>query len=181
MLRRLLRFSKAAIMTMLGGIAAVCIVLLAVFGLLKWYDMWRTSDWIVVDGIITRLATGSHGRGESQVPESQGCCLVLCDYTYGFGETTYTNDKVTGVWFDALSCESPEYLVLKQCQERGEHIQVWVNPEEPAESVLFRTELAAEMFFGPALAALFLIAWAMSAVVRRERRLAEQAAGHSRE
>jgi Protein of unknown function (DUF3592) len=146
--RTLLRWLKNIVCFWL---ISLCMVSLAGLGCLGWVNHWRAGDWVAVDGTIQHLEASNRGHKRDKAPEDGYCGTLTCQYTYQVDGKTHSSDQVGFEWFDA-EIRSRHYKALKESQEQGQGVRVWVDPDNPKESALFLPEFFSGMYFGPALA-----------------------------
>ncbi|MBN2311387.1 MAG: DUF3592 domain-containing protein [Candidatus Hydrogenedentes bacterium] len=149
MLRTLLRYVQTALCAWL---MSAIVLVLAGFGFVGWFNVWRTADWVAVNGEIMRLKASNRGIFKRTSPQSGHCSVLRCSYTYTVSGRTYRNHRIGFLSGRPAAARSRQYKVLVRCQQRREEIQVWVDPSNPARAALFRPEVSSEMYFGPALA-----------------------------
>ncbi|MDQ1257944.1 MAG: hypothetical protein QG656_2552, partial [Candidatus Hydrogenedentes bacterium] len=107
----------------------------AFIGLSNWVNCWRSSDWVAMKGTIAHLnAEFYESRGERNEPESERCRRVECEYTYEVAGVTYRNNRIGLETFtDNGSAHEAyrRYLILKEVQDAGQPVDVWVDPDDP--------------------------------------------------
>jgi hypothetical protein len=86
----------------------------------------------------------------------------LCRYAYSFGGVQYSGNQIGIETFDRSSRRARRNQELKMQFEEDKPVRVFINPNAPKESALFR-EVLPDMYFGPAIGFLWFtmlfIAW----------------------
>ncbi|MEJ2128099.1 MAG: DUF3592 domain-containing protein [Woeseiaceae bacterium] len=98
------------------------------------YDTVRMSDWVRVEARLTRAGYETHSGDDSDTYEA------YAEYTYLVEGRAYTGDRVSvssgadniGDYQQDIGRE------LSSAMSRGDHILVWVDPDDPAEAVVDR-------------------------------------------
>jgi hypothetical protein len=98
-------------------------------------DAWQMRQWVPVQATLTRAGYETHSGDDSTSYEA------YAEYNYSYGDRDYSNDRVaiaTGA--DNLG----DFHVdigrrLSAAMSRGEAVIVFVNPDDPGDSILNRT------------------------------------------
>lgn len=135
----------------------------------NWVSYWRLSGWARVEGNLTRVNARNTCANKRDVPPESGqCCELEAEYTYCVAGKQYTGSGIGTERFGSPEVRSRRYAALKQAKAEGRPVDVWINPGNPAESALFRTEIEDDWYFGIALPFLVLC-FAGFSVVRKSR------------
>ncbi len=122
-------------LTLLLGLAALAGGLICRWSvgdlLWSWYD---ARGWVRADATIVTVDEVYEFSG----PGGGASREVRCRYTYRFGNTDYTSDRVTPQLTASGSLPRSIYTSLKRSQERGELVPCYVNPHDPRRAVLYR-------------------------------------------
>lgn len=99
------------------------------------YDAWQTSDWSPTDARLTTAGYETHRGNDSNTYKA------YARYTYNYFGQTFTGDRVSlssggdniGDYQQNLGSR------LSAAMARGDTITVWINPDNPAESIVDRS------------------------------------------
>lgn len=128
---------------------SIGIFILLVMSLWNWMDYWRTKDWIQIEGRIIHLQI-SNFDGSKPDAHWPGNGNLVCEYAYALENKNYSGNKTGVETFGDSSYRSRRYRQLKTQLDAGKSIIVFVNPNAPAKSALFR-EILPDMCFVPAI------------------------------
>lgn len=128
---------------------SVCIFLLCLMTLCNWVSYWRSANWKIVDGTIIQLHITSYDDTDKIEPWS-GNGELNCQYEYFIDGKAFRNSRIGFEIFGNSESSSRRYMELKRIEQSGRAVKVFVNPEVPAESGLYR-ESTADMYFYPLL------------------------------
>ena len=98
------------------------------------YDAWQMEDWVQVEATLTAAGYETHSGDDSQTYEA------YARYTYEYGGRSYSGDRV-GIASGADNIGSYQRKIgrnLQRAHSQGERILVYVNPDEPSQSVIDR-------------------------------------------
>jgi hypothetical protein len=98
-------------------------------------DSWQMKSWAQVDAKLHRAGYERHSGDDSDTYEA------YAEYTYSYGGQYYTNDRVAiaGGADNVGNYQTDLGRRLSGAMSRGEDILVYVNPDNPAESIVDRS------------------------------------------
>jgi hypothetical protein len=106
---------------------------------------WRAGSWQRTPATIESVAL-------LETPGAKGGvhCTVRAAYRYEYGGRSYAGTRVAADEEDTSNWRQRErVLILEHHRASGEPFPAWVNPRDPAESLLFREMLAASWTLAP--------------------------------
>jgi len=135
---------------------SICIFGVATLGTWNLVDYWRSADWIQAVGTIICLEIADYGGSEPS-PRWSSRGKLSCTYEYSVNGQSYVGSKIGVETFGESRTRARRYRELKADLAEAKPITVFVDPNAPARSALFRETLS-EMYFGPALGLFWLCA-----------------------
>jgi len=95
-------------------------------------DTWQMKQWVQVQGTLTRAGYETHSGDDSDTYEA------YADYTYVVNGQQYSNDRV-GISAGADNIGDYQQDMgryLSGIRNRGENIVIFVNPDNPSDSII---------------------------------------------
>ena len=97
-------------------------------------DSWQMNDWVQVEASLTRGGYETHSGDDSNTYEA------FADYVYNYQGRSYSGSRVS---LSSGADNIGDYQTdiggnLRRANANGEHLLVFVNPENPAESIIDR-------------------------------------------
>ena len=97
-------------------------------------DSWQMNDWVQVEASLTRGGYETHSGDDSNTYEA------FADYVYDYKGRSYSGSRVS---LSSGADNIGDYQTdiggnLRRANANGEHLLVFVNPENPAESIIDR-------------------------------------------
>ena len=121
-------------LTIFGGVFAIVGLGVGYFALDSLWNWWDARDWESVPATVlsASLRVSQGDDGSTYSAEGQ--------YRYQWSSDIYQNDRISfSSGSDNVgSFHHDAYDELKQHMDSGEPIRVWVNPDDPSDSVVFR-------------------------------------------
>ncbi|MHC4325349.1 MAG: DUF3592 domain-containing protein [Planctomycetota bacterium] len=98
-------------------------------------DAWQMREWVAVEGSLSRAGYETHSGDDSNTYE------VYAQYSYEFGGQRYTNNRVAiaGGADNIGDYQQDMGRHLSGIKNRGELITVYLDPDDPSESILDRS------------------------------------------
>jgi len=95
-------------------------------------DAWQMKQWVPVQGTLTRAGYDTHSGDDSDTYEA------YADYTYVVNGQQYSNSRVgiSGGADNIGDYQQDMGRHLSGIRNRGESIVIYVNPEQPSESII---------------------------------------------
>jgi Protein of unknown function (DUF3592) len=100
------------------------------FAITPWIGKLQSMQWTQVDAVV-QIATLQYSSGN----KGKGSERLLMTYTYEWLGNQYTGSRPT---LDSASDISGSDWLRRQIRAPGSVIQIWVNPDRPAQSVVNR-------------------------------------------
>ncbi len=96
------------------------------------YDAWRMGDWVQTEALLTRGGYTRHSGDDSDTFKA------YAEYTYMVAGRSYTGNRV-GLSSGADNIGDYQVDIGRNlAASQGQHIMVWVNPDNPAQSIIDR-------------------------------------------
>jgi len=120
------------------GLVSICLFMLLLMTLGNLTRYWRSSGWVQESAKINALKITNAFGSDETANWSSTDNNFLCDYTYIYNGQSFSGKRSNIETFTQDSERLSEYNLLKSAQEGNKSVTIWVNPEIPTESVLFR-------------------------------------------
>ena len=129
--------------TQRSGIYRWCIPILSLLMIamitmsaINWYHTFRTNNWPTTTAtLITLQVTNSLNPLPDQIENTNN---LITEYTYNVNDTTHTNNTIAIHTFHSSNAYHHYYRDLKQQYTSDQSISVHYNPQDPAESTIYR-------------------------------------------
>lgn len=125
----------------------------------------KARRWVAVMAKVEELNDAWWAReGLTRQPRFKS---ITIQYSYDFGESHYIGTNVT--LNDALSIISYDkdlHMALQLAKDHGKSISIWVNPDEPSESVINRNISLADIILGTIIIVFVIFAWLAWFIIR---------------
>jgi len=148
----------------------LCVLGLMIFAVSDWITYYRARGWIEHKGVISELYAVRYRNAQEEIFSvnqwNPGDGIVHISYVYDYLGELYQGETFSS---DGLRNVELKISDLATAYNGNEDIPVYVAPDEPANSMLFR-HATSDMYFVTALCVFWFTASAYAALKERMRK-----------